>query len=66
VGPISPPSGSSAHEKEKEKEKEKDRGKEKDIENIRMTLILFLRKFSGDPPYAKKDSKNLDLRKGDD
>ena len=62
MGPISPPSGSSAHEKEKEK----DRGKEKDIENIRMTLILFLRKFSGDPPYAKKDCINLNLRKGDD
>jgi len=29
VGPISPPSGSSAHGKEKEKEKGKEKGKEK-------------------------------------
>jgi hypothetical protein len=58
VGPNSPPSGSSAHEKIKEKQKEK--------ENIHITLILFLRKFSGDPPYAKKDCINLNLRKGDD
>jgi hypothetical protein len=48
VGPISPPSGSSAHKKEKEKEKETEK------ETVHITLILFLRKFSGDPPYAKK------------
>jgi hypothetical protein len=48
VGPISPPSGSSAHGKEKEKEKEKEQTK-----NISNTLNIFLRKFSGDPPYAK-------------
>jgi hypothetical protein len=46
VGTISPPSGSSAHGKEKEKQETK---------NIGNTLNIFLRKFSGDPPYAKKD-----------
>jgi hypothetical protein len=46
VGTISPPSGSSAHGKEKEKEKEKSK-------NVSNNLNIFLRKFSGDPPYAK-------------
>jgi hypothetical protein len=52
VGPISPPSGSSAHGKEKEKRRKRKR------KNIFSSLIIFLRKFSGDPPYAKKECKS--------